>query len=355
MKYLYPALALIFLVSCGKEKKPINYSKSDWASFDLKGHVKTVSEKSFSIDSLGKKAAMRENFSEHNSDLHFDESGRLVLEKKFISEGSPFEEIKYAGRGHKVEYIQYASGKPAVKTTYSWDKSGRHNTIIARNNPDGTQIEKTEIKLKKGLPVEKISYNLQNIITDRIEYLYDNDTILIGENLYLNKETVQYRNLFEYKDKKRTSETKSDSNGKMLSSTKYEYDGDKLVSKINYDEKNEIDNYEKFSYDDKGNVVVHSSFSKMDGELRDIYEYDANNNKISWTISKGDKHEMRAIYTYDKHNNLTSYKFTGRDDEIIESKEYAYVYDKKGNWIKKTTLIANKPKFVLERKITYYK
>lgn len=355
MKYLYPAIALFLLVSCGKEKKPIDYSKSDWESFQLKGHVKSVSEKSFAIDTTGKKTARQENFTEHNTDLIFDESGRLVLEKKWLSDGKPFEQTKFKGRQQRLKYIQYSNGEPSVKTTYKWDKTGKINLQVSRNNIDNSQIERTVIRAEKGFPEEKIVYNGQNIITDRIEYLYDNDTVIIAENLYLNKETVQFRNVIEYKDKKKTSVTKSDSNGKTLSRINYEYDGDKLVNTIYFDDKNEIEYYEKFSFDTNGNVKQRKTFTKFDGEVSDVFEYDANNNKTSWTIYKGEKIEMRALYTFDKHNNMTSYKMTDANDKLIDAKSYSYTYDKLGNWVKKTTIIGGKPKFILERKITYYK
>ncbi len=355
MKYLYPALALFLLASCSKEKKPVDYSKSDWEAFQLKGHVEAVSEKSFAIDSLGNKTAKRENFSDHDTDLQFDNNGRLILEKKMLANGSLFEQTKFKGKNQMMEYIQYANGTPTVKTTYKWDKTGKINLEVSRNNMDNSLIERTVIRAEKGFPEEKTTYNGQNLVSDRIEYLYDNDTIIIAENLYLNKEIVQYRNLIEYKDKKKSAETKSDINGKTISRITYEYDGDKLVSKINYNDKNEVDYYEKFEYDAKGNMTMRASYTPFDGEMHDEYEYDSNNNKTSWTIYKGDKIEMRALYTFDKYNNMTSYKITDINDKLVDGKSYSYTYDKQGNWIKKTTFVNNKPRFVLERKINYYK
>lgn len=355
MKYLYTAIVLIFLVSCGKEKKSVDYSKSDWKSFQLKGFVKSLSEKSFAYDSLGRRVSMRENFSEHDSDIYFDEGGRLTSEKKFLNDGSIFEEAKYRGKDQMSEYIQYAAGSPMVKTTYKWDKTGKINLEVSRNNMDNSLIERTVIRAEKGFPEEKTTYNSQNLVSDRIEYLYDNDTVMIAENLYLNKHTVQYRNLIEYKDKKKSAETKSDGNGKTLSRITYEYEGDKLIAKTNYDSKNQVDYYEKFSYDEKGNVIKKGSYTTLDGEMHDEYQYDINNNKTSWSIFRGNKLEMRALYTYDKYNNMTSYKLTDATDRLLDGKSYSFTYDKKGNWIKKTTIINGKPKFVIERKITYYK
>lgn len=357
MKYLYSALALFLLVSCGKEKKPIDYSKSDWESFGLKGHVKSISEKSFSAekDSSGQKVAMREDFSQYDTEMEFDTGGKLILEKKLLSNGNLFEQTKFNGREQRLEYIQYANGQPTVKTTYKWDKTGKINLEVSRNNVDNTLIERTAIRAEKGFPEEKITYNSQNLVSDRVEYLYDNDTILIGENLYLNKDFIQYRTLIEYKDKKKSAEIKSDKDGKTLSRINYEYDGDQLVAKTNFNEKNEIDYYEKFSYDEKGNMIIRTTFNPFDGEMREVFEYDANKNKTSWTVYKGEKIEMRARYTFDKYNNMTSYKFTGANDEYIDGKSYSYAYDSKGNWLKKTTFINGKPKFILERKITYYK
>jgi hypothetical protein len=355
MRYLYCAVMLLLLASCGEEKKPIDHSKTDWAHFKLKGQVKSVTEKSFAKDKDGQLVPKHENFSEHDTEMQFDENGQLVLERKTLTDGKPFEETKYKGKDRKIEYTQYVNGAPSVKTLYEWDRTGKLNTKITKNNADNTPINRIETRFKGGRPVEKITYSAQNHPIDKIEYLYDRKGNIMAENLYLNKEYVQLRNLYEYDaDNRKISETKTEPNGKMLSKTVYEYDGDKLVNQVNYDDKNEVDNYEKFVYDSKGNLTVHTFYSKLDGEIRDEYTYDKNNNKTEWNFTRGGKTEMRVLYTYDKHNNMNSYKVSYAENGEGEAKTYKTEYDKKGNWIKKTTLINNTPAFILERKITYY-
>ena len=360
MKYLYPAIALLLLTACGKEKEQaIDHSKTDWAYYHLNDNVKMVSEKSVAAntakDSTGRANPNHENFSDYNTDMYFNEQGKLTQEKKWLDNGKVFEEKKYNGREKMLEYIQYANGMPVVKTTYTWDKTGKINTVTDRKNADNTLIEKTDIRLKGGNPVEKITYNNQGIITDKTEYLYDKDNSIMAENLYLNKETVQYRNTFEYDaDKRKIAETRTDPNGKMVSKTTWEYENGRLSTKIDFNENNEIEYSEKFEYDAKGNLVRHTSFSKIDGEMRNEYVYDAKNNKTAWSIQKGDKTEMRAVYTYDKAGLQTSYSISNGEGRVMDARAYKYEYDKKGNWTKKTVMINKQPMFITERKITYY-
>src|SRR5687768_5194027 len=171
MKHLYIIALAAFVVSCQKKeegKAPIDRTKTDWAFYGLKGDVKTISTKSWLAKDVNftKGDTRHENGSEHDTDLAFDEEGRLISEKLWRSGVSPYSESTYEGRDHKVQHVQYVNDKPGTKTDYSWDKKGQ-NVTITKRNPDNTEMGRDEMKYIKGNLTQKVTYNAQNNPTDK--------------------------------------------------------------------------------------------------------------------------------------------------------------------------------------------
>src|SRR5690606_2687337 len=128
------------------------------------------------------------------------------------------------------------------------------------------------------------------------------------ENLYMNKENVQYTTAYEYDDKKRkTLETSTDNKGKLIYKTVFQYEGDHLISAETYSGKdNSLTSSEKYTYDEKGNLLKDYSYeSYTKNEYLDEYEYDAKGNKTSRVYSKNGSVLAEITFAYDDKGSLT--------------------------------------------------
>lgn len=357
MRYFYAFSLLFILASCQKdEKKGIERDKTDWAFYKLNGNVKSITTKSWQVnDKLEKIKTMHEDMSGRNSDLLFDEDGFITDEKSYLTE-APIETIKYNGRDKKQEVIQFMSGIPAIKTSYDWDESGKNNTAITKRNSDNSQIDRIEMKYQNGYLVTKTTLSAQNMPTEKITYINDSKGKVIEEDLYLGSDIIQYKSIFKY-DKKgnQVSDAKYSADGKKLYETISRYDGDKLVKKFTNSNKGEVEYSEDFIYDTKGNITNKVVFNKADNSKSiDKFAYDDNGNRVAWNIIKNDIPLMTGQFTYDEHNNMTTSIARDATNNLLDQREYAYEYDKKGNWIKKKVKLKGVDQFIVERTISYY-
>lgn len=355
MKYLYPLAMLLFLASCQKEeKKVIDRAKTDWAFYKLEGDVKSSSTKSWRVDAqLNKIKTEHEDMSTHDGEINFGEDGMLVSDKYYLND-LPFEETNYKGREKKQQTIQYIANAPGVKTEYSWDKAG-NNTSITRRNADNTQIDRIEMKYQGKKLAEKKTFNAQNIVTDKITYMYDSKGNVNEENLYQGSESVQFKAVYKYDKKNRKiSEARYNKNSEKHYETLFKYEGNNLAKKYTVNNKGEIEYSEDFTYDNKGKELTHTTFEKFDNSTtKDTYSYDAKGNKATWEIVKNGKLFMKALYTYDTHNNNIMIAVNDATGKEVDKREYIYEYDEKGNWTKRTVKINGVPQYIAERQIAY--
>ena len=360
MKYIYPFAAIVLLLTAcnDKEVKPLDRTTTDWVDYKLEGDVKSVSIKSNEVmnDNLELGKTKHENPTEHDIELQFNEEGMLVLEKKLNSKGGPYEQITYNGKEQKLEQTQYVNNTPGIKTEFSWDETGQHNTAIIRRNPDNSQIDRKTMKYEKGKLVEKATFNKQDNPVDRMTYVYDKDGNLTEENLYLGTEIIQIRNLYKYNNKnQKVSDIRYDKDSNIIFHTEYEYDGDKLITKKVTNGNNETEYLEKMSYNAKGELEMKTTLDNFDGiETIERYEYDDNGNKISRTVEKNNELYMKVNYAYDEKGNLIKLAVMDNTENPVDTRTYTYTYDEKGNWTEKVITINGEKKFIEKRSIIYY-
>ncbi|TRW23998.1 hypothetical protein FMM05_12640 [Flavobacterium zepuense] len=360
MKYFCALpLMLLLLTSCGDEKKEetLDRDKTDWAFYKLKGDVKTVTQKSYTYIDGVKGESTRDDQGQPDNDLEFDDKGLLIKQKLYRIANIPMEETSFSGRDKIIQKTQYISDKPGLISQYQYDESGKINTSITRRNPDNTQFDRIETKLKDGKVSEKTTFNAQNNPIDIITYDYDKDGNLAGENMFLGIQSVQVQSKYKYDDKKRKiAETRS-THDQLNSTTLYEYDdNDHLISSITTDDKGEVEYTEKCGYDDKGNLRSQVTYRRADNaESVELYTYDKNNNMTEATVTEKGAVVMKAMFAYDKFNNLTSTKSTDAKGKTVNSRTYQYSYDSANNWNKKIISINGKQKLIVERTFTYHK
>ena len=278
------------------------------------------------------------------------------MEKKSNKKGGPFEQVTYNGREHKIEQIQYVNDSPGIKTEFSWDETGKHNTAITRRNPDNSQIDRKAIKKEKGKLVEKITYNLQDNPIDRMTYMYDKNGNLTGENLYLGTEVIQIKNQYKYNSKnQKVTEARYDKDSNIIFTTEYEYDGDNLIIKKVTDKNGETEYMEKMSYTPKGELEIKTTLDSFDGtETIERFQYDNNGNKTSRIVEKNNEVSLKVKYKYNDKGLLEELAVIDSKENPVDTRAYTYTYDEKGNWIEKLITINGERKFIEKREITYY-
>lgn len=365
MKYTYSlAIALFILISCKKEdtstttEQTVDRSTTDWEFYSLKGNVKSVSLKSNGIDNTNPDANIikHETPTEHNKDIEFNEVGMLILEKKQNSSGGPYEQTKYNGHNKKLEKIQYINNEPGIKTVFEWDESGQNNTSVTRRNPDNSQIDRKVLKYEGNKLVEKLTFNKQDKLVDKVTYVYDDAGNLTGENLYLNNDEVVIKNAYKYNgNNQKVSYTRYNKDSELLFNTQYEYKGDNLILEETRGKEDKIEYSKKMTYDDDGNMLSKISYdSYEDSETIEKFVYDDKGNKITWDVQKNGEPFLKINYSYNEKGDLNGLSTYNNSGKIIEERKYKYDYDKEGNWIKKNIYINGELKFVEQREITYY-
>ncbi|KOS04714.1 hypothetical protein AM493_00625 [Flavobacterium akiainvivens] len=359
MKNLYalPAALMLLLVSCKSDKKEdaevaIDPKKTDIYADKLNGKVKTVAERSFTFTNGAKGAAAGEP-GHFDTDLQYDATGMLTIEKKYNAAGIANENT-YKGRSNHIKETQYINGAAGMVTEHSYDKSG-NVTSITRRTASNSQIDRIEMKYKGKSIVEKNTFNNQNTPIDKITYTCDKEGNIVEENIYMGTQSVKVRAVYEYDGKgHKTGETRY-SGEKLSYKTSYTYDGDKLMNKITTGPNGDTEYAEVFKYDDKGNIIKFETFEKATNtRSEEVNVYDGKGNILNVTISNNGKMQFREMHTYDKNNNIISIMATDATGKILNNRNYAYTYDSNNNWTKKVVNIMGEPAFIIERAITYH-
>ena len=180
------------------------------------------------------------------------------------------------------------------------------------------------------------------------DYLYNGNGNLDEENDYGSLGGLAHKTKYKY-----------DNSFKLIDKNDYKYDGS-LSFRFSYkyvDVENlilidwfESDGrlYRKFiqKYDDKGNLIKISAYSS-EGKLDAITTYKYN--EMGLQIQEDGLGHL--VFKYDENNNLIEQVNSAPATKVIYTYE---LYDKVGNWLKKTEFIDGIPTEMIERKIEYY-
>lgn len=224
------------------------------------------------------------------------------------------------------------------------------------------------------------------------------DQVLIGKGgSFLSHVTDKFDKNGNYTEFRYYSEDGS------YSKTVFEYDArGNMIESTGYDKKGRLESKDKYTYDKYGNVIVW--FHKADRTFTEnsSYTYDdkgrivflkknsalwgneikqwkyykdtveqyskssSDESHLQWVYNKDNQNTYSRTMDTDSHKSTIKYDAAGNPIEIKQwsygelekygySKRLKYVYDNKGNWIKKTELtLDGKPIKSLERKIEYY-
>lgn len=273
----------------------------------------------------------RNVYTGRESSYEFDDDGRLMLAKSWMSDG-----------------------KESETTVYTYDDHGRCISYV-RTNAEGAVTYRRENEYDaKGNMVRYLAYNGNDEICDKREYEYDTNGNLIKEIQYAQFDInlmIGWRE-YEYDDSgNRVRMASFNSDGIKTHEEVMEYNKkDKMISKSLYSE-GDVSPYVKYEYeyDRKGNLVKENYiriFDKRvteygadekkvcvtnyrDGFLSSVIEYDEYGYESSITAYNIDDGEIKSLhkYTNDRFGNIIKYFHMTRDGMVEHVK---YEYDAQG-------------------------
>ena len=178
--------------------------------------------------------------------------------------------------------------------------------------------------------------------------------------MFNNPENKSYfKTIYKYDDKGNVIEETAYNEQNMDYQKSYAYrynDKGKILHKIKYDV-GVKDAEWTYKYDKKGNLTEEKLHSRNkdfnNNKLTHIY--DEKGNEIERSFYKSDSLYTKWTYAYDNQARLTEAGGYYPDGKLAFKTTYKYELDEQGNWIKLTIFDDNRPDYILERKIEYYK
>lgn len=344
---------MLAFVGCQLENKKESVA-ADREHFGLKGNVKEVEEKSYAIEREGSLTPKREFYTDYDFVYEFNAQGKLISEKKFLTNGKLYEVTTYDGHDKKLTQKQYINENQALTTVFEYDDAGEVISIT-KSNPDGSQYSKIENIYVNQRLKEKKQYGTSGKLKSKTIFNYDSLGNIIEEQHY-NNQTLSYTMLFEYDDDNhKILEKQTDREGKIISETKYNYKDGNLVETIAYDGEGNEQYLEAKSYDKNGNILKSKVKDYVMGlETAEDAEYDDfNRMRVSNHFSNDDL-MMTTEMNYDEANNLLIQTRMAFADGRLQKKDYSYTFDDQKNWIKKKIIIDDQEAFEIVRTIKYY-
>ncbi|MBO9202799.1 MULTISPECIES: hypothetical protein [Niastella] len=297
---------LSFTVACNAvhETKPNKEYQKNWKTNNLKGKVKAITAfnyKQFVPDSALTYYVTKEDFT-FSPAGNVTEQTTYLLQQVFQSKYV----YKYDTAGNYTELTAYdEEGNFRFKDTYEFDAMGQLIADEEHNARGKTRMEYAYNSHGDRILLKDVS---PPVSLRELRYTYDS----IGR-------TVQQ----EYSDTYKNDKTEG-------SKVVFEYKGDTIQEM----------HYEEGTFDYKEQTVYYKE------------------EKILWRKLTGGNitKDFEEAYKYDSSDNVVEY--VKRNDLEINTREsyrYEYVFDRQGNWIKRTTYkVDGSPKASIERKIEYY-
>ncbi|MBK6967357.1 MAG: hypothetical protein IPH20_26545 [Bacteroidales bacterium] len=210
---------------------------NDYAKSNLKGKVKTVTEKTYQTVKAG------ETFIK----------GRMV--QWYLN--------AFNEQGNKTEDIKYMSDSAVDKKyIYSYNTDGSRKEMAVYNADDLLRFKIVYHYDDKGQLTEDISYDEKNRPGKKIAYLYGSNGKVMEENIY-------------------------NAEGELRQKIRYSYNSSNLISESNrYKENGELERRNAFKYDGKGNETEDQVFyadGKLVSSTTYLYQLDKQDNWIKKT------------------------------------------------------------------------
>ncbi len=194
--------------------------------------------------------------------------------------------------------------------------------------------------------------------TSQITYLFNKDGNIKQECWKFNA-TEDSTTIHTYYNEQgiKTSNLYIDHSNKFQNTNQFTHDTiQRTITSFAFSEQGDSVGKDVYTFNAKGFIIEHQTYGSfvVGGKLLYTYqwEYDRTNFNIRTHYFTPDSSVYRTSLHYGTRQYLLSTSILSNTSKPITYR-YLYVYDKKGNWIKKTTLQGKKVTFVELRSITY--
>ena len=300
-----------FQICLGQENPKAELS--NLTTLNLKGKVKTITEKSFDAKKSGadyvKTDEGWQSSWQKNNTQKFDVDGNLI-DKTYFENSKPIRSDSFKYENNKITAINTLY---AIRFFY-YDESGKiESEKLIDKKPKKIATGKENTPIKKETLI-KYFYSKNRELTQKVESDLSGNQISIQNYKYNQNKNLIYNDL-KY------------SGGKEWYD--YYYNNDNLLYKIEWK-------------DDKFGLLEVTQITYNNGEKK----------SENWTnYFEGDK-EGSIEYNYENGNEIQTKEFDA-DGNLENTERISYKYDNFGNWINKTIILKNKA-YIVERQIIYY-
>jgi hypothetical protein len=238
---------------------------------------------------------------------------------------------KYNKREEKTGFKRFDSlGRLIVRYSYVYDSKGNRLRGSCYNSGGGIIWESLFKYDHKGNKIEAIAYDSYgNIVWKKMNRYDSYGKITESTNTNNGRE---FRLFFKY-DKSGRSSGFIKKDGKdsldMVCTVEYDENGDKTV----------IRRY----YPGTAAAWTNKNISDAHGRILNNERFDSNGKRF-----------MRCFFRYDERGNEIEFRMYEVNDKLKTVRNSSYVYDEKGNWIKRTVFLKAVPAYIEEREIQYF-
>lgn len=255
---------------------------------------------------------------------------------------------------------------------FLYDLKGKVKTIVTSSYKVAMQNDKTvngEVDSK-----ETIAFNSAGFLTSYQNEYFGSDSSLRKRDYSYNKKgelvSVMHssngnsynfrKDVFVYLEENNMRiGCLLDVNGDTISKTVSQYNkaGLEILYQWVYNNAGdwELYDYFKMDYDKTGRMVLWQNLYETDTVWFEARTEYGKGSAIETAFSPLRNIEVKEQFTYDKYGNKTSIcPITDGKIEEDECATFEFVYDNKGNWIRKISIRNGEYKEIVEREITYY-
>jgi hypothetical protein len=190
------------------------------------------------------------------------------------------------------------------------------------------------------------------------KYTYDKDGNMLNSKTYDSKDNLIFKTELTYNDKGQAIEVlfTNIEMGSVVKTVKtYNKKGFLSGTKRYYDD-NEFESEHRYIYNDSNRIVAERIYETENAKSFDEewkYKYDNKRQKVEEALYDPAGNLLSSTtYQYNEQGNVNSK--TVKSDVLNSTVSFEYVYDKIGNWKRKTQKENGKDKIFLSKRIEYY-
>ena len=313
------ALASLFCVAGFGQTK-----KTDWESNGLRGKVKEFKRATYSV--TGSSGTVTKDKRLDDRHAVFNKKGNYIIitDHRYTDNKIRLTEIlQYEDNGNCVASTYNADGNFLWKIIYEYDKGE-----MSRYDSKGDLSRKfVSTYDDNGNWIEESDYDGDGSLNEKTVLKYDDNGYCIETNVYDGDGTLSQK-----------TTQKRDNRGNCIEASNYDADGNFVGKGI-------------FKYDDNNHCIEDATYD-ADGNLSYtlVYKYDDNGNKLEDSRYDG----RRFFFKYDDKGNRVEERIHAPDGSLSKITVFRYNFDRKGNWVVKTTYENDIPKEIEERSIKYF-